>query len=78
MSTSSSESERKPVTATLLGDADRRAVAEIAVTLDASKHGCIYFGVCNNRLKIQAVEAALEQALLLHGMGSERVILAER
>ena len=29
-------------------------------------------------LKFEAVEAALEQALLPHGMGSERVILAER
>ena len=74
MSTSSSESERNPVTPTLLSDADRRAVAEMAVTLDASKHGCIYFGVCNNRLKIEAVEAALEQALLPHGMGVERVV----
>ena len=78
LSTSSSESERKPITATLLSDADRRAVAEIAATLDASKHGCIYFGVCNNRLKIEAVEAALEEALSTHGMGVERVVLAER
>ena len=78
LSTSSSASERSPVTAALLSDADRRTVAEIAVTLEASKHGCVYFGVCNNRLKIEAVEAALEQALSPHGMDAERVVLAER
>jgi len=78
LSISSSESERSLVTAMLLSDADRRTVAEIAVTLEASKHGCVYFGVCNNRLKIEAVEAALEQALSPHGMGVERVVLAER
>jgi tetratricopeptide (TPR) repeat protein len=78
LSTSSSESERNPAKGTLLSDTDRRAVAEIAVTLDASKHGCIYFAVCNNRLKIEAVEAALAQALSPHGMGTERVVLAER
>lgn len=78
LSISSSESERNPVTSTLLSDADRRAVAEMAVTLDASKHGCVYFGVCNNRLKIEAVEAAIKQALWPHGMDVERVVLAER
>lgn len=78
LSTGSSESERNPIAATLLSDADQRAIAEIAVTLYASKCGCIYFGVCNNRLKIEAVEAALAQALSPHGMGTERVVLAER
>ena len=78
LSTNSSESERNPATATLLSDADRQAVAEIAVALRASQHGCIYFGVCNNRLKIEAVEATLEQALQPHGMGIERLVLAQR
>ncbi len=78
MSSSSSVSEHNPGNAPLLGDADRRAIAEIAVTLDASKHGCVYFGVCNNRLKIEAVEAGLEQALSAHGMDVERVVLVER
>ena len=78
MSTSSSEFERGADTTALLGDADRQAIVEIAVTLHASKHGCIYFAVCNNRLKIEAVEAALAQALSPHGMGTERVVLAER
>ena len=64
--------------ATLLSDADRQKVTEIAVTLEASKQGCVYFGVCNNRLKIEAIEAALEQALSTHGMGVERVVLADR
>ena len=78
MSTSSSESERNSVAATLLSDADRQKIAQIAVTLDASKCGCVHFGVCNNRLKIDAIEAALEQALSTHGMDVGRVVLAER
>jgi len=78
LSTSSSEFERGAVSALLLGNADRQAIAEVAVTLHGSKHGCIYFAVCNNRLKIEAVEAALAQALSPHGMGTERVVLAER
>ena len=78
MSTSSSEFERGGVARPLLGDADRQAVAEIVVTLRAATHGCIYFAVCNNRLKIEAVEAALAQALSPHGIDQERIVLAER
>jgi tetratricopeptide (TPR) repeat protein len=78
LSTSSSEFERGGVARSLLSDADRQAVAEIAVTLRAATHGCIYFAVCNNRLKVEAAEAVLAQALSPHGIDQQRIVLAER
>jgi tetratricopeptide (TPR) repeat protein len=54
-------------------------VAEITATVGAAhQHGCIYFGICNNRLKIEAVEEALERSLAAKGITTFRVDLAQR
>src|SRR5579871_649601 len=62
-----------------LSDADQRAVAEIAqVVVHSRGRGCIYFAVCNNRLKRESVETELRASLRVPGIGVSRVILAER
>ena len=79
MSTSSSEFESALSRTDRLSASDRQAVAEIVATVTNSrKQGCIYFGVCNNRLKIESLEEVLDQALRPHGIGTSRVVLAER
>ena len=78
---SASLSESKPILPqpSLLTSADKERVAEIAATVGAAHdHGCIYFGICNNRLKIEAVEEALERSLAARGITTSRVTLAER
>ncbi len=78
---STSLSEFKPVfpQPTLLSVEDRERVAEICATVGAvHQHGGIYFGVCNNRLKIEAIEEALEKSLAAKGITISRVVLAER
>jgi tetratricopeptide (TPR) repeat protein len=78
---STSLSEFKPILpqASLLTSADRERVAEITATVGAAhQHGCIYFGICNNRLKIGAIEEALEKSLAAKGITISRVLLAER
>src|SRR5207244_2213530 len=40
--------------------------------------GCVYFGICNSRLKIISVERALATELRVHGIEITRVVLAER
>jgi len=64
---------------TSLSGEDSGRVAEIVATVGAVyQHGCIYFGVCNNRLKIEAIEGALEKSLRAKGITISRVVLAER
>jgi hypothetical protein len=78
---STSLSESKPILPqpSLLTSADKERVAEITATVSAAhEHGCIYFGICNNRLKIEAVEEALEKSLATNGITTSRVTLAER
>ena len=78
---STSLSEFKPILPqpSLLTSADKERVAEITATVGAAhEHGCIYFGICNNRLKIEAVEEALERSLATKGITTSRVALAER
>ena len=59
--------------------ADREAVAEIVADVSNSrKQGCLYFAVCNNRLKIGSVEAALEEGLRVKGFEISRLVVAER
>ena len=74
-------SESKPILPqpSLLTSVDKERVAEITATVGAAHgHGCIYFGICNNRLKIEAVEEALERSLAAKGITTSRVTLAER
>ncbi len=79
MSTSLSESKPILPQPSLLTSADKERVAEIAATVGAAhQHGCIYFGICNNRLKIEAVEEVLEKSLAAKGITTSRVALAER
>ncbi|HEV2378746.1 MAG TPA: tetratricopeptide repeat protein, partial [Terriglobia bacterium] len=79
MSGSSSEFEASLVTPNLLTARDREAVGEIvALVVNSRTQGCVYFGVCNNRLKVASVEAALTEELRFHGIETERVVLAER
>ena len=62
-----------------LSSADKERVAEITATVGAAhQHGCIYFGICNNQMKIEAVEEALEKSLAARGITTPRVALAER
>ncbi len=62
-----------------LTERDREKAARIATTvINSLRHGCIYFGVCNNRLLVEALESAIEEELSPHGVGLERVVLAER
>jgi len=78
---STSLSEFKPVfpQPTLLSVEDSERVAEISATVGAvHQHGCIYFGVCNNRLKVEAIEEALDKSLAAKGIMISRVVLAER
>jgi len=78
---SSSLSEFKPVPpqASLLSNADRERIAEIAATIAAThQNGCIYFGICNNRMKIAAIEESLDGQFAAKGITISRVVLAER
>jgi hypothetical protein len=62
-----------------LTSADREAVAEIvAAVSNSKKQGCLYFGICNHRLKIESAEAALKEALSAQGFEIKRLALAER
>src|SRR5439155_4418085 len=59
--------------------ADREAVAEIvALVANSRTQGCVYFGICNSRLKIISLETALATQLRVHGIEITRVVLAER
>ncbi len=79
MSTSSSEFRPIVPHGAVLSDADGQRIAEITAKVSHStKQGCIYFGICNNRLKIGALEAAIGQSLSPKGIAVLRVILAER
>ena len=85
MLSSSSESEALSAPATtlrslgLLSAAERESVAEIvALVANSQKQGCIYFGVANNRLKIEAAETLLAEELRVHRISTERLVLAER
>ena len=63
----------------MLTSDDRERVREMAATVGTLRqHGCIYFGICNNRLKIEAVEQALEEQLAPKGISVARAVLAER
>jgi len=79
LSGSLSEPELAATSPSLLTTSDREAVAEI-VTLVAHSltGGCIYFAVCNNRLKVHALESAIASALSPHGIELTTVTLAER
>ena len=74
-----SESLSESKLALPLSAADREAVAEIVADVShSSKQGCLHFAVCNNRLKIESVEAALKEGLGLQGFEIKRLVLAER
>ncbi len=79
MSVSSLESEAAGAAPAPLNSHDRETVAEIvALVANSRTQGCIYFGICNNRLKIAALEGELARDLRVHGIGTEQMILAER
>ena len=79
MSGSSSESESAVTLPESLTAADREAVAEIvALVANSRTQGCVYFGICNSRLKIISLEAALATELRVHGIETAHVVLAER
>jgi tetratricopeptide (TPR) repeat protein len=68
-----------PPQASLLSNADRERIAEIAATIAAThQNGCIYFGICNNRMKIAAIEESLDGQFAAKGITISRVVLAER
>ncbi|MGH9404923.1 MAG: tetratricopeptide repeat protein [Terriglobia bacterium] len=78
MSGSLSESETPIAPFTPLTARDREELAEIvALVANSRKQGCVYFGICNNRLKIASLEAALERDLRVHGIETARAVLAE-
>jgi tetratricopeptide (TPR) repeat protein len=57
---------------------DREELAEIvALVANSRNQGCVYFGICSNRLKIASLEAALDRDLRVHGIATARVVLAE-
>ena len=79
MSASSLESEQPAAPLEPLSGRDREALAEIvALVANSRTQGCIYFGICNNRLKIASLEAVLANDLRVHGIGTTHVLLAER
>lgn len=79
MSGSLSESEVKATGIEWLTTRDREAVAEIvALVANSRSQGCVYFGICNNRLKVAALEAELAKQLRIHGIETAPVVLAER
>jgi tetratricopeptide (TPR) repeat protein len=79
LSGSSSESELAVARPDPLTPTDREAVAEIvALVANSRTQGCVYFGICNNRLKIAALEALLAAELRVHGIETAQVVLAKR
>lgn len=79
MSKSLSESEFVGGVPIPLSAADREAVVDIVADVsNSTKQGCLYFALCNNRLKIESVEAALKQGLRMQGFEFKRLVLAER
>src|SRR2546425_39345 len=75
----SSESRNLQQVLPQISGADQVRIAEIAATLNASVgHGCIYFGVCNSQLKIEAIEGEIKKHLSHRGIDAVPVTLAER
>src|SRR2546426_8057210 len=75
----SSESRNLQQVLPQISGADQVRIAEIAATLNASVgHGCIYFGVCNSQLKIEAIEGEIKKHLSHRGIDAVPGTLAER
>src|SRR2546427_5316519 len=79
LSMNSSESRNLQQVLPLISGADQVRIAEIAATLNASlEHGCVYFGVCNSQLKIEAIEGEIKEHLSHKGIDVVPITLAER